>query len=42
MLRETAAVHCENNTEHTNTTCDKSAGYVEADSTYTNQYVLKC
>jgi hypothetical protein len=41
LFRETVAVYCENNTEHTNAPCGQSADflYVKVDGTYSNHYV---
>jgi hypothetical protein len=42
LFRETVAVYCENHTEHTNTLCGQSVGflYVKAGGTYSNDWAL--
>jgi hypothetical protein len=42
LFRETVAVYCENQTEHTNTLCGQNAEfwYVKAGGTYSNHWAL--
>jgi hypothetical protein len=43
LFEETAAVYCENHTEHTNTLCGQNAefGVLKCGGTYSNHWALK-